>query len=331
MGRWWSWVPGLHNVALNSCRREAQSAITGERLFVERMAQRPRSDVERAEDDKLREEVLGKLSEIYAAAGKTNDIDELDDLTDDAELQGLFAAYLCPADEIKTEGDLVFEQISGWGIPDAFTKKIRELWEETIKNPPHGQQARGVLYAIFAERDAWGDYLDEYGDTTRRTVWVLFFAVVVLLVVAIFLFHFAYRFSPLLALGILAAGASGSCASVMTKMPTLDLSLSGKLDAYNRGVWTRIASGLAGTAIGSALLAWIPLSIQAQSFGDLAGACTMAPCTAVAGGACTTSKVLILLGIPALLGFSERTLPFFEQRLFGKASLPPARSKRRKV
>jgi len=42
MGVWWSWVPGLRGVALNKCRREALSDITGERLFVERMAQRPR-------------------------------------------------------------------------------------------------------------------------------------------------------------------------------------------------------------------------------------------------------------------------------------------------
>jgi NADH:ubiquinone oxidoreductase subunit 2 (subunit N) len=47
--------------------------------------------------------------------------------------------------------------------------------------------------------------------------------------------------------------------------------------------------------------------------------------------ACTTITMLILIGIPTLLGFSERTLIFFEQRLFGKAGLPRARSNRRKL
>jgi hypothetical protein len=338
MGKWWSWVPGLHNAALKKCRRDARSAIIGERQFVERMSQRPRSDAEKAEDDKLRDEVLKKIDEIYEAAGKTDDIDELDDLSDDAELQGLFAAYICPPVEIKTEGDLVLEQISGWGIPDALTKKVRDLWEETFKNlktfsqeRAEVQKARGVLYALFAERDGWEDYLDYYDDTTNRTMSLLFLAVVVLLVLAVLAFHFAYRFSPLLAIGIAAAGGSGSCASVMTRMPSLEVSLSGKLDAYSRGVLTRVANGIAGTIIGSALLAWIPLSIQTQSFGDLVSACTVAPCTTLGGTTCTTTKMLILLGIPTLLGFSERTLPFFEQRLFGKAGLPPARSKRRKV
>ncbi len=46
MGKWWSWIPGLHGVALNKRRRKALSSITGERLFVERMAQRQRPDDE---------------------------------------------------------------------------------------------------------------------------------------------------------------------------------------------------------------------------------------------------------------------------------------------
>jgi len=56
------------------------------------------------------------------------------------------------------------------------------------------------------------------------------------------------------------------------------------------------------------------------------------PCTTADANACTTVKMLIIIGISTLLGFSERTLPFFEQRLFGKAEagLPPP-SKRRKV
>jgi len=36
-------VPGLRRVALDKCRREALSSITGDRLFVERMAQRQRA------------------------------------------------------------------------------------------------------------------------------------------------------------------------------------------------------------------------------------------------------------------------------------------------
>jgi hypothetical protein len=126
----------------------------------------------------LHDEVLKKLGEIYADAEKTNNIDELDDLTSDAELQGLFAAYLCPLAEIKIEGDLVLDQIEGWGIPKSSTETARKLWDEASKNlkasPPQIQEARGALYALFAERDAWGDYLDEHKEETHRTMWILF-------------------------------------------------------------------------------------------------------------------------------------------------------------
>lgn len=84
---------------------------------------------------------------------------------------------------------------------------------------------------------------------------------------------------------------------------------------------SRIGTGLVGTLIGCALLAWIPLSIQAQSFGEMVSACTTAP-DATPAVTCTSVKTLILLGVPVLLGFSERTLPFFEQRIFGKTGLP---------
>jgi hypothetical protein len=335
MGRWWSWVPGLHDVALNKCRREALSSIAGDQLFVERMAQRPRLTGESV-DYKVRDEVLKKLGEICAAATKTKDIDALDDLTDDAELQGLFAAYLCPVAEIKIEGDLVLDQIEGWGIPKSSTDTARKLWQEASQNletPPADeaqiQQARGALYALFAERDAWGDFLDDHDEETP-SMWILFLVVIGSLVAAVFAMYYAHFFSFLLMLSILAAGAAGSCASVMLKRPTIEDRLSRKVDASGGRIWVRIATGLIGTVIGCALLAWIPLSIENKSFEELVNACTTAPCTTPDANACTTVKMLIVIGISTLLGFSERTLPFFEQRIFGKAGLPPP-SKRRRV
>jgi hypothetical protein len=116
------------------------------------MAQRQRAADEHV-DETLLEEVLKKLNDIYDAAKITTDIDELDDLTDDADLQGLFAAYLCPVAEIKIEGDLVLDQIDGWGIPQFSTQTARQLWQEASKkltvSPPPIQEVRGALYALF--------------------------------------------------------------------------------------------------------------------------------------------------------------------------------------
>jgi hypothetical protein len=87
---WWSGIPGFRKRGLNKRRREALSSITGDMEFVERMAQRPRSEDDPL-DEKLRDNILG----IYTSAQNANNIDDLDDLEDDADLQGLLAAYLC--------------------------------------------------------------------------------------------------------------------------------------------------------------------------------------------------------------------------------------------
>jgi hypothetical protein len=67
MPKWCSWIPGLHGVALNKCRREALSSIIGERLYVERMAQHQRP-ADEGFAAKLIEKVLNKLDKIYADA-----------------------------------------------------------------------------------------------------------------------------------------------------------------------------------------------------------------------------------------------------------------------
>jgi hypothetical protein len=327
---WWSWIPGFRKLALARSRREALSSITGEQLFVERMAQRPRFEDDSL-DEKLRDDILGELNKIYTSAQNANNIDDLDDLIADAELQGIRAAYLCPASELKLEGDLVLDQIDGWGIPKEATNVVRTHWKNacdaltTAKDQikQNVRVARGALHALFGERDLWGDYLDDEEDDTNRTMRWLFVVILIFLPAAVFAVYSAPIFSPFLVLGILAAGLVGSCASITSKMPTLDEKLSRKTDASGktsvRGgrVLARIATGLIGSIVGSALLSWIPLSIEGKSFGDLVNLCTKQPCSAAGVCSCTTVSVLILLGVPTLLGFSERTLLFFEERFFG--------------
>jgi len=150
----------------------------------------------------------------------------------------------------------------------------------------------------------------------------LFGAIIVLTITAVFALHYAAWFSPLLLFGLLLAGAAGSCVSVMSKMPALDVSLAGELDAYGRRIASRVGTGLVASLIGCASLAWIPLSIQNQTFADAINTCASAPCSAPSA-VCTGLKLLILLGVPMLLGFSERTLISFEQRVFGNSPRLP--------
>jgi hypothetical protein len=101
----------------------------------------------------------------------------------------------------------------------------------------------------------------------------------------------------------------------MSKMPLLEVSLSGELDAYGRRILSRVGTGVGASVIGCALLGWgiLPISVQNQTFADLLNACTASPAPS-----CSALKTVILLGIPMLFGFSERALTSFDQRVFGE-------------
>jgi hypothetical protein len=307
---WWWWLPGWRKKwKLEKRRVEAISEITGERLGVEAMDQRPRTANDII-DTVLLEKVLKRITEIEASAKEAVYIDDLDDLTDDAEQQGQFRAYFCPVTEIKNEGGMAFDLIEEWGVPKTAIKKLRDLLSKKLADTD-AESARSALRALFEEKDSWADYTNDYEDTMRGYTRWLFGAAIILPLLAVFAFHFACWFSPLLFFGLLCAGAAGSCVSVMAKLPALDVSLSGELDAYGRRILTRIGIGVVASLIGSAFLGWLPISIQNQTFADALNACATSPVT------CAGVKSLTLLGVPMLLGFSERTLTSFEQRVFG--------------
>ena len=288
------------------------------RINVELMAQRPR----RADDtpnNTLLAEVLKRLAEIEESAKQATHTGDLDDLGDDAELQGRFRSYLCPVAEIQDEGNLIIDLIEEWSVPKAVTAKLRtSLGKKVEKADTNPEDARGALRTLFEERDSWADYTDDYERTMRRYTHWLFWPTIILIALAVIGFHFAFRFPWALFLGLLCAGAAGSCASVMAKMPALDVTLSGELEAYGRRILSRIGIGVVASLIGSAFLALFPISIQNQSFSEALNACT-ASCAASPVTPCAGIKTLILMGVPMLLGFSERTLTSVEQRFWGNS------------
>jgi hypothetical protein len=291
-------------------KREALSAIRGQQLGFEAMVQRAQIAGD-AVNETFLTSVRGRLSEIEQKANQETNIDELDDLIEDAEQQGQLRAYICPRAEISDEGSLNIDVMEEWNVPKSAIARLRASLGKKLENADKdAESARSALRALFEEFDSWDSYTGEYEKTMRSiTVWLLA-VTVVLLLLAVLAFHF-----PRTALGgLLCAGAAGSCVSVMAKMPALDVSLSGELDAYQRRILSRIAAGVVASLIGSALLAWglFPISIQGQTYTELLNACTAPPALS-----CTELKILILLGIPMLFGFSERALTSFEQKVFG--------------
>jgi hypothetical protein len=199
---WWWWLPGWHKKwKLEKRRIEAISTISGERLHVELMAQRPRR-ADDTLDNTLLDKVLKRLAELEDSAKQVTHTDALDDLSDDAELQGAFRAYFCPVAEIQGEGNLVIDLIEEWGVPKSAIKKLRESLGKTLENADNPQDAQGELRALFEERDSWSDYTDDYEDTMQGYTRWLFCATIGLPSLAVIAFHFAFRFSPLLFLGL---------------------------------------------------------------------------------------------------------------------------------
>jgi len=306
---WW-WNRKLWK--LDKRRVRVLSFIEGERLLVEEMAQRPRhaNDLLQTEDKELLDGVIQHIKDIEARAKSEPDYDRLGKLMDDAETQGQYRAYFCPAGDVQREGELIISIITTeWGLPESVTNDLRKVADD----PKKPEEARAALHFLFAERDSWDDYTTDYEDSMENCTILLFVLTAVLPLVSAVCFRYAFHphCRPLLVLGVLGAGIAGSSVSIMRRMPEFEVRLSNELDAYRRKILSRMGVGIAASLIGSAFLGWgvLPVSIQGQTFTSAVSSCTTSICSGV--------DMLLLLGVPMLLGFSERALTTIEQRLFG--------------
>jgi hypothetical protein len=276
---------------LEDCRTEVLSRIANRRFDIEQMAQRPRSAND-AINSALLEKVLQGLTKIAESTQQADQTDKLDDFADDADRQGTFSAYLCPREEIRIEGHLAIELMEWWGVPRSETNRLRELLVEKIERAdeePEG--ARSALHALFKERDDWEEYRDDYEDAMRGRALKLFWAAMVMPLMALISCYVAFRFAslffaPLLVFGILLAGVAGSCVSVVSKLPALEVCRSEKLDSYDRLILSRIGIGTIASLIGCGLLGWglIPISIQGRSFAEVLDASSTTVSTFGSGG-----------------------------------------------
>lgn len=298
-------------------RNTILSAIRWQRSTFETMVQRAQN-VGDPPTDTLLTSVRGRLTEIEQGANQETNVDELDNLIGYAEQQGQLRAYICPRAEIRDEGTLAINLMEEWNVPKTVIDKLRSLLAQKLENAYADQEAaRSALRAIFEEYDSWESYTGDYEETMQRfTVW-LFVATIILPLLAVLAFHWPLTFLG----GLFLAGASGSCVSVMSKMPVLEVSLSGELESYGRRISSRIGAGVVASLIGCALLGWglISISIQGQTFASVLNDCSASPCSTCPPASCTGLKTLILLGVPMLFGFSERALTSIEQRVFGNS------------
>lgn len=313
---WWRFLPVKRRTAwkLEKRRIAAISSITGDKELIELMVQRPRAANESL-DVELLNTVRTRLADIEARARVATLEDELEDLEEDGESQGLFAAYFCPVNQIRDEATITLDTIDGWGIPKSATNLLEKLFSGRLENAvadPHS--AREALYSIHAEADAWDDFIEDYEEIMDKYTKRLWWCSVVMLGATIAALWWAPKLPILVAVAVLLAGATGSCISILAKRPARDATLRGELDAYAGRIFARIGAGVAASLIGCGLLGWgvIPISIEKQTFQDALDICTTSSsCQAVI-------KALLIIAVAMLLGFSERVLTSFENRILGE-------------
>lgn len=295
-------------------RQRVFDNISYERWQFELMAQRAQAAGE-SPNTELLNAAMGRFAEFQQQATDAKTIDEFDDLIEKAEEQGTLRAYICPLKEVENEGRLAIDVMAEWSIPKTIIDGLRNTLGQELKNP---DLARGALRAIFTENNSWANYTDDYEDEmTKYTHWLVGATCVLLLLSGVG-FRFRLKWFPVdFLIALLFAGASGSCISVMRKMPLFDVGLSGELDAYGRRIWSRVATGTVASLVGCALLSWgvLPIALQGQTFSDVVSSCTSQDASS-----CTITKILIFLAVAILFGFSERTLTSLEQRVLGGES-----------
>jgi hypothetical protein len=101
-------------------RQETLSAIRGELLNFETMVQRAQQAGD-TPPDTLLTSVRERLAEITQQTNQEADIDELEELIEDAEQQGQLRAYICPPGEIRAEGTLAIDLLEEWNVPKTAT------------------------------------------------------------------------------------------------------------------------------------------------------------------------------------------------------------------
>ncbi len=287
-------------------RQRKLSEIRGTKSTLEAMVKR--AEINGSVPDEYVRDIQRRLEAVEGKATRAG-LDELDDLVDEADSLGQLRAYFCPDTEIPAEARLLINVVEEWGAPRPAIAKLRDLLDRKFDDPDP-KVRRGALRALYEEYDDWAEYTDDYNETMNRYTQYLLWAIGGLLLLAILFLNFPRT----VLLGLLLAGGVGGCVSVVSKLPALGL--SGEFDAYGRHVLGRIGTGVVSSLVGCALLGWgvLPISIQNQSFADVLNACAVAN-----SAACTGARILVLLGVAILFGFSERALMSFEGPLLGNS------------
>lgn len=269
----------------------------------------------------------------------------LDAIADHArELRRTRANFILPRAAILHVGKAAVDDMREWGVPQGSLQRVTTEIVPLLASPQPAD-ARAALRALLDLHDQWDPYATWYNGFMGRTA----AALLVILLFAVAAAGAAFREGHLLTSFAL-AGIGGATLSVLSRLPPL--AAYGEATQYLFRIVSRVGTGFAASLIGAGLLATGVISInlpEVGSFGEMVAECSVYPPrkprpavepsakgTGAAANAetgpdrattppqpCGTPQVLILLAIAMILGFSERALATFEDRVFPAGTLVP--------
>ncbi len=321
-----SWIPSFH-WPLRWSRSKAQRSLADRRLIVLAALRENLSEFDDArmranavEYDGANPEFIAQVEAGFGHIKKEAadaSLDELDELVSRAESLSRLRAYVYPPSELELLAKTYLDEMRTWLVPETVINGLRTellpLFSGDGK-PEHEPERRAALCILFDYYDYWEGYVDDFAPF-MRSVGVSLLAVSVALVAASLWAIMAQH----VIVGFVCAGACGGVVSVLAKLPPL--TIYGEWAAYVVTIVRRVGTGLAASVIGLGLLSSGLVSLpvaKGLAISEVLDAC--GGTTTAQISACLPSHVLLLTGLAMILGFSERALTSFNDKIFAVPS-----------
>jgi len=147
-------------------RQDSLSSNQTKRSMLMSMLTRAEVTGEPTNAEELMTEALTRLMALDERAKNTTNIDDFDDIDDEAEEWGTFRAYICPPTEIEHEGNISVNLMEEWGVPRSRVDWMRNSLGSKLTDA-NVQAARSALKIILMEENSWADYTNGYEDTMK--------------------------------------------------------------------------------------------------------------------------------------------------------------------
>jgi len=223
--------------------------------------------------------------------------DAQDNILERAEEVEQSRAYIQPEAELVAESTTLIADMADWGVPKPVLQAITNDQLNVIKSAGADlHKKRAALNKLYQYYDAWEAHVRDYESWATRTTW---FLGALLIATAAGCVCAVYQTEPLV--GFALAGLAGAMLSVLHKFPPM---LGwGQWASYTPRMLGRITTGVVTSLAGGALLSTDVIRVGHEDFKLL----FETP---------DTMKMLLLVGLGIVFGFSERAFVQFQNLVF---------------